>query len=122
MRIKHGLCRRRLAKHDVEPTVSNTRPCVTLHHKTARKVSDITFIRPIYTVTYTPRSSKLRYHKADTILLMKLMKTYDISVLKLLTSHDLPSLLCYRIVLPSCGNRRKVNIKNGGPRYVNKRL
>lgn len=94
MPMKQGLCRCLLAKHDVEPTVENTRPCVTLHPKTVCKLSDINLIQPIYTDTYTPSPSKLLCHIADTILLIKMVKTYDISVLWLLASHDLPSLLC----------------------------
>jgi len=81
MQMKQGLCRCHLAKHDVEPTVENTRPCVTLHPKTACKLSDINFIQPIYTDAYTPSPSKLLCHIADTILLIKVVKTYDISVL-----------------------------------------
>jgi len=79
--MKQGLCRCLLAKHDVEPTVENTRPCVTLRPKTAGKLSDINFKQPIYTDTYTPSPSKLLGHIADTILLIKVAKTYDISVL-----------------------------------------
>jgi len=79
--MKQGLCRCLLAKHDVEPTVENTRPCVTLHQKTACKLSHSNFIQPIYIDTYTPSPSKLLCHIAVTILLIKVVKTYDISVL-----------------------------------------
>lgn len=94
MQMKQGLCRCLLGKHDVVPTAENTRPCVTLHPKTACKLSDINFIQPFYTNTYTPSPNKLLCHIADTILLIKMVKTYDISVFKLLASHDLTSLLC----------------------------
>jgi len=81
MQMKQGLCRCLLAKHDVEPTVENTRPWVTLHPKTACKLSHSNFIQPTYTDTYTPSPSKLLCHIAVTNLLTKVVKTYDISVL-----------------------------------------
>jgi hypothetical protein len=79
MQMKQGLCRCLLAKHDVEPTAENTRPCVTLHPKTACKLSDINFIQLIYINAYTPAPSKLLCHIGDTILLIKMVKTYVIS-------------------------------------------
>lgn len=51
MQMKQGPSRCLLAKHDVEPTVENTRPCVTLHQKIACKLSDINFIQLIYNDT-----------------------------------------------------------------------
>jgi hypothetical protein len=74
-------------KYDVEPTVEKAHPFVTLHQKTACKFPCIQSIWTIFIYMHMPWISTPTWARTDTFFLIKVVKTYDISLLKNTASH-----------------------------------
>lgn len=74
-------------KYDVEPTVEKAHPFVTLHQKIACKFPCIQSIWTIFIYMHMPWISTPTRARTDTFFLIKLVKTYDISLLKNTASH-----------------------------------